>query len=75
MLLDRVMKLGITDSPEKPLLTGKDFIDIAQGDQIGLLVKKAYQLQIDENITEKNFLKQAVLQKNIVGCLLAIQEK
>jgi tRNA nucleotidyltransferase/poly(A) polymerase len=56
-LINRAEKLGVLDVSEQPLLTGKDFLDVAQGVQVGLLVKKAYQLQIDQGITDRDVLK------------------
>lgn len=56
-LQKRVEQLGIMDDSIKPLLQGKDFLDVAQGKEIGLLVKKAYQLQIDLNIQDRFILK------------------
>lgn len=56
-LLQRAVELGVADHPESPLLTGKDFLDVAVGIQIGLLVKQAYQLQIDQNIKNRDVLK------------------
>ncbi|MBV8661105.1 MAG: CCA tRNA nucleotidyltransferase [Candidatus Dependentiae bacterium] len=57
VIAQQAEKLKILDMPEVPLLTGKDFLDIAQGVQLGFLVKKAYQLQIDEGIADKVALK------------------
>ncbi len=54
-------KLGVIDIPLIPLLTGKDFLDVAQGAQLGFLVKKAYQLQIDEKIVDRDVLKSKCL--------------
>ncbi len=60
-LQHRAQLLGVLDAPEKPLLTGACFIDIAQGAQIGLLVKKAYQLQIEQAVLDPDLLKKMVL--------------
>lgn len=52
----------VLKEPEAPLLTGKDFLDVMQpGPKLGELVKRAYELQINENIHDKNELKQRVL--------------
>lgn len=56
-LHDQSVTLGVINVPELPLLTGKDFLDSAQGVQLGQLVKKAYQLQIDEKIVDRQLLK------------------
>ncbi|MCL5874882.1 MAG: HD domain-containing protein [Candidatus Dependentiae bacterium] len=48
--------------PEEPLLQGKDIIDcVAPGPQMGALLKKAYTLQIEKGITDKEQLKERVL--------------
>lgn len=60
-LLDRIESLGIIDNPVQPLLTGKDFLDIASGAQLGLLVKKAYQIQIDQGLVDRFVVKNIVL--------------
>jgi tRNA nucleotidyltransferase/poly(A) polymerase len=59
-LINRAEQLGVLDTLEQPVLTGKDFLDVAQGVQVGLLVKKAYQIQIDQNITDVHVLKNMV---------------
>lgn len=56
----RIEHLGILDGPVQPLLTGKDLIDIAQGPALGKLVKKAYQLQIDQGLVDSVVLKNLV---------------
>ena len=60
-LLHQAEQVGVADQPESPLLTGKDFLDVAQGAQIGLLVKKAYQLQINKRLVDKSDLKKMVV--------------
>lgn len=60
-LINRAGKLQVADQPEVPLLTGKDFLDVAQGVQLGNLVKSAYQIQIDEEVTDRLKLKQRLL--------------
>jgi tRNA nucleotidyltransferase (CCA-adding enzyme) len=53
---------SVVFSPEVPLLMGKDFLDhTAAGPEIGKLVKRAYELQIAESITDKDLLKKKVL--------------
>lgn len=55
-------KTSVVFAPEVPLLTGKDFLDhTAAGPEIGKLVKRAYELQIAESITDKELLKKKVL--------------
>jgi tRNA nucleotidyltransferase (CCA-adding enzyme) len=54
--------LGILYKKEEPLLSGRDFIDvIKQGPEIGILVKQAYTIQIQESIKDKDNLKDIVL--------------
>lgn len=48
---------------EKRILEGKDLLpEIQPGPLMGLLVKKAYQIQLNEGIKEKNILKKRVLE-------------
>lgn len=54
-------KLGVCDQPELPLLHGKDLLDYVQGPELGKLLKKAYQLQIDYSITDKKNLTSLLL--------------
>lgn len=61
-LLDRIESLRIIDNPVQPLVTGKDFLDVASGAQLGLLVKKAYQIQIDQGLVDRFVLKNKVLE-------------
>lgn len=61
ILIKQAEKLQVADQPEPQLLTGKDFLDVAQGVQVGLLVKKSYQLQIDQSITDPDRLKSMVV--------------
>lgn len=47
---------------EQPILLGRDLLsDIAPGPRLGELVKKAYQIQLDEGIKDKDTLKKRVL--------------
>lgn len=50
-------KNGILHGPEEQLLQGRDLLDYAEeGPELGALVKRAYGLQIDEGITDKEQL-------------------
>lgn len=60
-ILEQSEKLRVSDHPEIPVLTGKDFLDIADGPQVGLLVKKAYELQINQGLTDNFELKKRVI--------------
>ncbi len=62
LFLLKAQEAGVLTAPEKPLLLGKDLMpEIQPGPEMGLLVKKAYELQIKENIKDKNILKNLVL--------------
>jgi hypothetical protein len=53
---------NLLHAPEKPLLEGRDLLDsIEPGPRIGTLVREAYQIQINENIRDKELLKKRVL--------------
>lgn len=60
--LEKVTKAGVLQAPEAPVLTGADLLDIvAPGPRLGDLVKKAYAIQIDENVHDKDELRKRVL--------------
>lgn len=48
---------------EPALLTGQDLIEYAQGKELGDLLKKAYQLQLQESIMDKQKLLKLMLNK------------
>lgn len=53
----------VIESVEEPVLQGKDLLDVIKpGPHMGELLKKAYEIQIEEGIREKEVLK-----KRIVG--------
>ncbi len=61
----RAQEYGVAQGPEQPVLMGADFLDCCQpGPQLGLLVDRAYQLQIETGITDKKKLKEMVLKNN-----------
>jgi len=48
--------------PEKPVLLGRNLLDdVKPGKKMGELLKKAYEIQIEEGITDWQILKQRVL--------------
>lgn len=49
-------KAGVLHAAEAPLVTGKDLLEIAQGKELGDLVKKAYEIQIDQSISDQSVL-------------------
>lgn len=48
---------------EEPLLKGADLLDQAQGKELGELLKKAYELQLQDSIYDKSKLLKKVLKK------------
>lgn len=49
--------------PEEPILHGRDLMDIMQpGPRMGELLKKAYEIQIEQGITDKQELLKRILQ-------------
>lgn len=53
---------GVLDAPEKAVLTGNDFVgEVSEGPLLGKLLREAYEIQINESITDKNELKKRVL--------------
>ena len=62
--IEKAKRFGVYENIEKPLLQGRDFLDIIKpGPRLGDLVKEAYKIQIDKNIKNKNELKKLVLSK------------
>ncbi len=62
--LQRAQRAGVLEGPEKPLLSGQDLQGIIPpGPEMGALLQRAYNLQIDKNITDKEVLKKRVLSK------------
>ncbi|MGB8366762.1 MAG: HD domain-containing protein, partial [Candidatus Babeliales bacterium] len=57
-------KAQVLAAIEKPILQGRDLLDIVEpGPYMGKLLKKAYQIQIEKNIRDKEELKQRILVK------------
>ncbi len=55
-------KANVLTCVEQPLLQGKDLLDvIPPGPLLGAMVKKAYQVQIEENIHNKEELKERIV--------------
>ncbi len=53
---------AVTHCPEAPILLGRHLIDVVKpGPELGRLLQKAYQIQIDEEITNVATLRQCVL--------------
>ncbi len=61
--LARTDSARVLEEIEKPILLGRDLLDVVQaGPQMGELLKKAYQIQIEEGIKDKQELKRRVLE-------------
>lgn len=59
----RAQKAGVLDGIEEPILEGKDLLDMLQpGPVMGQVLKKAYEIQIDKGIADKEELKKRALQ-------------
>lgn len=53
---------GVFDGPEAAVLTGKDLSDIVEpGPALGKMLAKAYEIQINNGITDKELLKKSIL--------------
>lgn len=60
--LEKVTQAGVLEAPEAPILTGADLLDVVEpGPQLGDLVRKAYEIQINENVHDKAELRKRVL--------------
>ena len=59
--LEKAKAAKVLYKSEAPLLMGKDLLQYAQGKELGDLVKKAYELQLNELISDKQKLLQRVL--------------
>ncbi len=59
----RAQRAGVFFQAKKPLLQGKDLLFLAQGKELGDLVKKAYALQLNAGITDAAQLLQ-ILKKS-----------
>ncbi len=58
---EQAQKYGVLDGPEVPVLTGKDFLDVVpEGPELGVLLQRAYDLQLETGICDKNELKKLV---------------
>ena len=64
--LKKAHDAGVATGVEKPILLGKDLMpEIQPGPEMGLLVKEAYALQLQEGIQDKALLKKLVLKKHL----------
>jgi tRNA nucleotidyltransferase (CCA-adding enzyme) len=59
-----IEKAKIDKGPEPAILQGRDLLDALEpGPKMGKILKKAYEIQIEEGIKDKEVLKQRVLDK------------
>lgn len=62
--MQRAQDAGVYFHPEPPILQGADLLDeVAPGPVLGKLLAKAYEIQIDKGITDKELLKKRVMSK------------
>lgn len=60
--LHKAQEAHVMHKPEEPVLLGRDLAGIIEpGPKMGALLKKAYEIQIDEGITEKEELLKRIL--------------
>lgn len=68
----RASEAGVLLQPEKPLLVGSDMLDIvAPGPLMGVVLRQAYALQINEGVTDKEKLKKRIIQEYLPKLLSA----
>ena len=59
----RAQEAQVLEAVEKPLLQGKDIADLVEaGPKMGELLRRAYELQIDEGITDRDVLRQRLIE-------------
>lgn len=60
--LHKAQEAHVMHKPEDPVLLGRDLADVIEpGPKMGALLKKAYEIQIDEGITDKQELLKRIL--------------
>lgn len=65
--LKRAQEANVQDQMEKPVLMGRDLIGIVPpGPQMGALLERAYEIQIEEGVHDKEELKKRVLNKTAI---------
>ena len=61
----KAQKAYVEYRPEEPLLQGRDLMGMVQpGPEMGKVLRAAYEIQLDEGITDKEELKRRVFEKN-----------
>lgn len=64
LFLRRAQEANVVNGLEKPVVHGRDLMpEIEPGPLMGKLLKKAYQIQLDEGIKDKEKLKKRILKK------------
>jgi tRNA nucleotidyltransferase (CCA-adding enzyme) len=59
---ERAIHAQVFESVEQPILNGRDLLDsVPAGPELGALVRKAYEIQLEEGITDAAELKRRVL--------------
>jgi tRNA nucleotidyltransferase (CCA-adding enzyme) len=59
---EKAQKYGVLDTREEPLVSGKDLLSYVEpGPKLGALVKKAYQIQIEKGVRDKQEIIKRVL--------------
>ncbi len=64
MMEDFIMnagQAGVLQEAEEPLLQGKDLLDQAEGKELGALLKKAYAIQLNQGVHDKEQLMRLVI--------------
>jgi hypothetical protein len=60
----KVEQAGVLQGPIVPLLQGADIADIVEpGPRMGELLRRAYEIQIEKNIMDKEALRNYLLEK------------
>jgi tRNA nucleotidyltransferase (CCA-adding enzyme) len=64
MFKKRASEAQVLEQQEKPILLGRDIADIVEpGPKMGQLLHRAYEIQLDEGITDKEILKKRIMQE------------
>jgi tRNA nucleotidyltransferase (CCA-adding enzyme) len=62
--VQNAQSVGVLTHPEPALLTGRDLLDVASpGPELGDLVKKAYEIQLNESVQSAALLKSKLMQR------------
>ena len=54
--IQQAQRAGVFYKAEEPLVTGKNLLHLAQGKELGDLVKQAYKIQINQNVSDQSVL-------------------